>query len=62
MLNNIDKLPNGLKGLIYYKLSQTDGKLNIDLNVKSKFKFFEKLDKWFPLCYDTVLVTDVTNL
>ena len=44
MLNNIDKLPNGLKGLIYYKLSQVDDKLNIDLNVKSKFKGFEKLD------------------
>lgn len=44
MLNNIDKLPNGLKGLIYYKLSQVDDKVHIDLNVKSKFKDFEKLD------------------
>lgn len=44
MLNNIDKLPKGLKGLIYYKLSQIDDKLHIDLNVKSKFKNFEKID------------------
>lgn len=44
MLNNIDKLPKGLKGLIYYKLSQIDDKVCIDLNVKSKFKDFEKLD------------------
>ena len=44
MLNNIDKLPNGLKGLIYYKLSQIDDKLHIDLNVKSKFRGFNNLD------------------
>ena len=44
MLNNIDKLPKGLKGLIYYKLSQIDDKLHIDLSVKSKLYGFEKLD------------------
>lgn len=44
IVKNIDKLPKGLKGLIYYKLSQTDDKLNIDLNVKSKFKGFDNFD------------------
>lgn len=44
IVKNIDKLPKGLKGLIYYKLSQIDSKVNIDLNVKSKFKDFNKFD------------------
>lgn len=44
IIKNIDKLPKGLKGLVYYKLSQVDDNLKISLNVKSKFKGFEKLN------------------
>ena len=43
IIKNIDKLPTGLKGLIYYKLSQIDNKINVVLNVKSKFNGFENL-------------------
>lgn len=42
-VKNIDKLPSGLKGLIYYKLSQVDDKIRITLTVKSKFVGFNKL-------------------
>lgn len=44
IIKNIDKLPNGLKGLIYYKLSQIDNKINVVLNVKSKFDGFKNLN------------------
>lgn len=44
IIKNIDKLPRGLKGLVYYKLSQIDSQINISLNVKSKFKDFDKFD------------------
>lgn len=44
IVKNIDKLPSGLKGLMYYKLSQIDDKINVNLNVKSKFKGFDNLD------------------
>lgn len=43
IVKNVDKLPKGLKGLMYYKLSQVDNKINIELNVKSKFRGFEAL-------------------
>jgi len=43
VVKNIDKLPKGLKGLIYYKLSQIDGKTNIVLNVKSNSDVFEHI-------------------
>lgn len=43
IIKNIDKLPKGLKGLMYYKLSQIEGKVKINLLVKSKLKDFDKL-------------------
>ena len=43
ILKNINKLPKGLKGLVYYKLSQIDDKNKINLNVNSKFKEFDNL-------------------
>lgn len=43
IIKNIDKLPKGLKGLIYYKLSQIEDKIKINLLVKSKLKEFDKL-------------------
>lgn len=44
IIKNIDKLPSGLKGLLYYKLSQIEDEIKINLNVNSKFKGFEKLN------------------
>lgn len=40
ILKNIDKLPSGLKGLVYYKLSGVDDDLKINLFVKTKFNGF----------------------
>ena len=44
ILKNINKLPKGLKGLVYYKLSQVDDKNKINLNVNSKYKGFDNLN------------------
>lgn len=43
IIKNIDKLPKGLKGLIYYKLSHVNSNISVGLNVKSKFDGFENL-------------------
>lgn len=43
IIKNIDKLPKGLKGLVYYKLSQISDEINISLNVKSKFNGYDLL-------------------
>lgn len=43
ILNNIDKLPSGLKGLVYYKLSGIDEDIKINLFVNSKFFGFNNL-------------------
>lgn len=43
IIKNIDKLPSGLKGLIYYKLSQIEEEIKISLTVNSRFKIFDKL-------------------
>lgn len=43
ILNHIDKLPSGLKGLVYYKLSGVDEGIKINLLVNSKFSGFNNL-------------------
>lgn len=44
IINNIDKLPKGLKGLVYYKLSHIDQNIVISLNVRSTLKKFNDLN------------------
>lgn len=44
LIKNIDKIPSGLKGLIYYKFSQLDKSMNIDLLIKKKVKEFDDLN------------------
>ena len=44
LVKNIDKIPSGLKGLIYYKFSQLDKSMNIDLLIKKKVKEFDDLN------------------
>lgn len=44
LVKNIDKIPSGLKGLIYYKFSQLDKSMNIDLLIKKKIKEFDDLN------------------
>lgn len=43
ILNHIDKLPSGLKGLVYYKLSGVDEDIKINLFVNSKFSGFNNM-------------------
>ncbi len=42
-IKNIDKLPVGIKGLIYYKISQLNEKVSININVKNNLKKFEEI-------------------
>ena len=42
LIKNIDKLPLGIKGLIYYKISNLNEKIKIELNVLNNIKLFEK--------------------
>ena len=43
LINNIDKLPRGLKGLIYYKLSHIDKNINVKLTVLNSLKKIENI-------------------
>lgn len=43
LINNIDKLPRGLKGLIYYKLSHINKSIKINLEVLNSLKKFDNL-------------------
>lgn len=43
LIKNIDKLPTGIKGLIYFKISQLNENIIINLSVKNSLKKFEKL-------------------
>lgn len=43
LINNIDKLPRGLKGLIYYKLSHINKNIKINLEVLNSLKKFDNL-------------------
>ncbi len=40
---NVDKLPRGLKGLVYYKISHISKKININLQVLNNLKKFDKI-------------------
>lgn len=44
MIKNIDKLPRGLKGLIYYKLAHVDKKMIIILQVIGSLKKFDGIN------------------
>lgn len=44
MIKNIDKLPSGLKGLVYYKLSQIDNKIVLNIEVSGQTEKFNMLD------------------
>lgn len=44
IIKNLNKLPKGLKGLIYYKLSEIEEELKLNLNVKTKIKGFDKIN------------------
>lgn len=43
IIRNIDKLPRGLKGLVYYKFSHIDKEIKVNLNVINSIKKFDKL-------------------
>lgn len=43
LISNIDKLPRGLKGLIYYKLSHINKNIKIKLDVLNSLKRFDKM-------------------
>lgn len=44
IIKNIDKLPKGLKGLIYYKLSHVNKQMKVYLEIKGSIKKFEKIN------------------
>lgn len=44
IIKNIDKLPKGIKGLVYYKFSHLTGNIIIDMQVKNKLTKFDDLD------------------
>ena len=44
MIKNIDKLPRGLKGLIYYKLAHIDKKIIVNLQVNNNLKKFDNIN------------------
>lgn len=44
IIKNIDKLPKGLKGLIYYKLSHISQEIKINIEITSSLKRFEKMN------------------
>lgn len=44
IIRNIDKLPKGIKGLIYYKFSHINDNIVIDMQVKNKLTKFDKLN------------------
>lgn len=43
LISNIDKLPRGLKGLLYYKLSHIDENIHIKLDVLNSLKKFNNI-------------------
>lgn len=44
MVRNIDKLPSGLKGLVYYKLANLENKILVDLSVSGEIKKFNNIE------------------
>ena len=43
LMKNLDKLPKGLRGLIYYKFSQLDNSFKININVKNNINSFSSI-------------------
>ncbi len=43
LLLNVEKLPSGLKGLIYYKFSNLDGNINVSIDIKNSLKKYESI-------------------
>jgi len=44
VIKNIDKLPKGIKGLVYYKFSYIDNNIIVDMQVKNKLSKFDNLE------------------
>lgn len=40
---NVEKLPSGLKGLIYYKFSNLDSNINVSIDIKNSLKKYESI-------------------
>lgn len=43
IIKNIDKLPNGIKGLIYYKFANVENNVIIDMHIKNNLSKFDKV-------------------
>lgn len=43
LLLNVEKLPSGLKGLIYYKFSNLDNNINVSIDIKNNLKKYESI-------------------
>ena len=43
LLLNVEKLPSGLKGLIYYKFSNLDSNINVSIDIKNSLKKYERI-------------------
>ena len=43
LLLNVEKLPSGLKGLIYYKFSNLDSNINVSIDIKNSLKKYESI-------------------
>lgn len=43
LLLNMEKLPSGLKGLIYYKFSNIDSNINVSIDIKNSLKKYESI-------------------
>lgn len=43
LLLNVEKLPSGLKGLIYYKFSNLDSNINASIDIKNSLKKYESI-------------------
>lgn len=43
LLLNVEKLPSGLKGLIYYKFSNLDSNINVSIDIKNSLKKNESI-------------------
>lgn len=43
LLLNVEKLPSGLKGLIYYKFSNVDNNIKVSIDIKNSLKKYESI-------------------
>lgn len=44
LIKGVDKLPRGIKGLVYYKLSQLDRTYIVEINIKDSLEEFNDID------------------